>query len=478
MVAVSAQQISEHVAHPFPAKHLFIFPTRRLRCHPRTNMPNTEPFYDLAPLLQCRSASSVERWFGSIRFDSDLGAFAKERMVGILSSHSSRNQFANAWWQRRLQATLRIAKAQNARILFAADSPSAEAIRHACTRLSVRYVELQIKESHEQSSVISNGLGRMIRFQSLRDTSDTSLAKTPISDRAVAFLSDILIAIHIRPKGKLLRIVEARMSESNITPGSTWVAMHPTPANSQRRTEQKLSETGAILWMFHDEEPEGFCAGFTSPWGCHRRSQPATLAPVLKAPSHLIESDAYLIHCTRSRQGPWPDQSFAGFLDEALRLEQLDLPTPASTLARILTQQRITATNHLKRGELTTSCWSARPLGELLSRRSFQPHLSRWDWEPFGIAVRTQRLMDLGARPVTYLRESVIRKLSAEEQPFTQPEPSRLGDRDWTEEREWRVAGDLRLHSIHFWEAFVFTPNLPTAMQLAPISRWPVCFLE
>lgn len=441
-------------------------------------MPIAEPFYDLASLLQCRSPSSVERWFGSIGFDSDLGELAKEPMVGILSSHSSRNQFANAWWQRRLQAALRIAKARNARILFAADSPSAEAIRHACTRLSVRYVEIRAKESHEKQSVISNSLGRMIRFQSHRDTSDMSLKKTPVSDRAVAFLSDVSIAIYIRPKGKLLRIVEARISESNIAPGSTWVAMHPAPANSQRTTEQKLSEAGAILWMFHDEGTEDVCACFTSPWGCHRRAQPATLAPVLKAPSHFMESDAYLIHCTRSRQGPWPDQSFAGFLDEALRLELIEQSPPENTLARILTQQRITATNHLKRGELATSCWSACPLGELLSRRAFQPHLSRWDWEPFGIAIRTQRMMDLGARPVTYLRENVIRRLSPDELPFAQPETSRLGDRDWTEEREWRVAGDLRLHSIRFSEAFVFTPNLPTAMQLAPLSRWPVCFLE
>jgi len=443
-----------------------------------TNMANAEHSSTRDPLVDRRDASSVQRWFGSIRFVCDIERLAKERLVGILSSHTSRHQFTNPWWQRRLQAALRIAKARNARILFAADSPSAEAIRHACCRFSIRFAEIHAEDLPNEHPVIANSLGTNIRFKSLRDTKEPSLCLTPISDRAVAFLSDLLIAIHIRPNGKLLKIVEARILESNIPPGSTWVAMHPTPANSQRKTEQKLSDAGAILWMFKQEQPEDALPSLTSLWGCHQRSQPATLVPVLKAPSQLMESNTHLIHCTRSRHGPWPDQSSSRFLDEALCMELQERPHPASTLARILSQQRITATNHLKRGVTATSCWSACTLRQLVGRRSFQPHLCRWDWEPFGIAIRRSRLMDLGARPVTYLQQRVIRALPLEEQPFAQPSPSRHGDRDWTEEREWRVAGDLRLHSIAFSDAFVFTANRLTAMQLAPISRWPVCFIE
>lgn len=441
-------------------------------------MANAEFFSNFDLAMEWQAPSSIERWFGTISFESDHGELINERLVGILSSHSSRNQFANAWWQRRMQAALRIAKSRKACILFASDSPSAEAIRHACIRYSVRYVELHSEESIAKKPLIGNRLGRAVRFHSQRDTIDKSLARTPISDRAVAFLSEILIATYVRPRGKLLRILEARISESRVPSGSTWIAMHPKPSPSQRAMEQSLSQAGAILWMFGEEQLDDTRKGVDSPWGCHHRSQPATLVPILDARPRTLQSNDYLIHCTRSRQGPWPDQSTSGFLDEALRLEVHEPSTPAHTLARILTQQRISATNHLKRGSVATSCWSACPLGELLSRRSFQSHLARWDWEPFGIAIRTERLMELGARPVTYLRTNAIRKLPTEDQSFAQPAPSQLGNRDWRDEREWRIAGDLRLHSIDFSDAFVFTPDKSTAMQMAPISRWPVCFIE
>lgn len=441
-------------------------------------MDTAEHLSEIDPTIRNRCPIMLSRWLGNVSFDPSLSELNKEKLVGILSSHSKRNQFANSWWQRRMQAALKIAKARNARVLFAADSPSAEAIRHTCIRFSVRYAEIQTEESNAKQPIITNRLGRVIRIYSHRDTIDPSLANTTISDRTVAFLSDILIAIHVRPKGKLLRILEERISEKSIPSGSTWLAMHPMPSNSQRSTEQYLSDAGAVLWMFHGERPEDVLAGGTSPWGCLKRHQPATLAPVLKAQSLLLESNNYLIHCTRSRQGPWPDQSIEGFLDEALLLEVHEPSTPAGTLARILTQQRIAATNRLKRGQLSTSCWSACPLGELLSRRSFQNHLGRWDWEPFGIAIRTERLMQLGSRPVTYLRAESIGKLPSEDQSFAQPAPNQAGDRDWREEKEWRIAGDLRLHSIGFSDAFVFTPDMPTAMQMAPISRWPVCFIK
>lgn len=440
-------------------------------------MTNAEQVSAFDPSLKYRS-SSMAQWLGQVRFDSDLEDLTNEPLIGIVSSHSNRNQFANAWWQRRMQAALQFAHARNARIVFAADSPFGEAIRHACTRLSVRYAEIHTDESNTKQSALNQTLGRIVRIHSYGDSIHPSLAKTPLSDRAIAFLSEILIAIYVRPNGKLSKIVNARILDPNLPPGSTWLAMHPKPSKSQRSLEHALSNAGAVLWMFRDEQSSITPAGSTSPWGCLGRNLPATLAPFHKVPPSLLESDDYLIHCTRSRQGPWPDQSLEGFLDEALRLEVHEPSTPANTLARILTLQRINATNDLKRGKLETSCWSACPLGELLSRRSFQSHLGRWDWEPFGIAIRTQRLAELGAIPVTYLQASDIRKLPAEAQPYAQPVPSQVGDRDWREEREWRIAGDLRLHSVDFSDAFVFTPDQTTAMQMAPLSRWPVCFLH
>lgn len=109
--------------------------------------------------------------------------------------------------------------------------------------------------------------------------------------------------------------------------------------------------------------------------------------------------------------------------------------------------------------------------------RAFQSHLARWDWEPYGIAIRRDRLEQQGARPVVYLKPSVLKQLSDTEVVYAQVASEKPGDRDWRVEAEWRVAGDVRLTSIAFDEAFVFVPNRGDAELLAPISRWPIAIV-
>jgi hypothetical protein len=182
---------------------------------------------------------------------------------------------------------------------------------------------------------------------------------------------------------------------------------------------------------------------------------------------------AYLTHCTRSPSGPWPDQSLAGYYDEMLT--ESSHSQPLDTLLRILQQQKLIATSYLKRTNVATVSFSEVPLQELLARRTFQRHLHRWDWEPYGICIQKRWLEKQGCRIVTYGTKSGFQNLPRDDQPFFQVIPD---GSTWEHEREWRIADDLRLAEIPATEAFVFVPTVADGHRVSSVSRFPVMIVE
>ena len=57
---------------------------------------------------------------------------------------------------------------------------------------------------------------------------------------------------------------------------------------------------------------------------------------------------------------------------------------------------------------------------------------------------------------------------------YCQVVTSHGGKQDWTQEREWRIAGDLRLNRVPFEKCFVFVPTDIEAKQVQAFSRWPI----
>jgi hypothetical protein len=155
------------------------------------------------------------------------------------------------------------------------------------------------------------------------------------------------------------------------------------------------------------------------------------------------------------------------------------------SLIRILTQQRLLATDHLKRGQHPSVSFAKVPLLELLSRRKFRPHLGRWDWEPYGICIPVRTIERLGGRPVIYGDKDQWAQLDVTERPFFQSIGSSRAnlsknddENSWESEREWRVPGDLYLAMIPFTEAIVFVPSMQEAVHLQRVSRFPILCLE
>jgi hypothetical protein len=144
---------------------------------------------------------------------------------------------------------------------------------------------------------------------------------------------------------------------------------------------------------------------------------------------------------------------------------------PLGGLLQILGQQTILASGKLIRGGRPMCCFTEVPLDQFSARRVFRPHLSRWDFEPFGVAVRRAALELTDARPVQYLARSAIGKIDRETLAWVLPGDART---DWRGEREWRVAGNVDLRQFPVEDVFVFVPDQKCAERIRPFSRWPI----
>lgn len=411
--------------------------------------------------------------------------FPPRHSIGLLSSHFTRNDFLSPSWQRTLLLALRHAKEQKSAVFIPDSAPSADSILYACKQLEIPAYRV----------ALSNSLGLENPVKSDRRYT---------SDFVVALCADEVLALSIKPGGTVADCLDQRLTATNIPPHSVRIVVPNPMTAKQQQLLRKLNGQGAVLWFSsctsgplqeHDRP--------TSLWSCSLRPTPHTQQPIAPIPNSLYSNTNYLIHCTRARQTSWPDQSSIDLLDEAFRLAFNPTPSPLESLYRILSTQRLIASSFNRRGSQRTVCFTANTLDKLNSIRSFQSHLARWDWEPYGIAIPTNWLTLLGARPVMYLPPEQIRNLSDDEQCFAQPIPAGLKDesqtklsahlgkplhtsRDWSIEQEWRLVGDLRFNVLcsqahagtENHSPFIFVLRRRDAQSIADRALWPVYWLE
>jgi hypothetical protein len=112
--------------------------------------------------------------------------------------------------------------------------------------------------------------------------------------------------------------------------------------------------------------------------------------------------------------------------------------------------------------------------------RTYRAHRRRWDAEPFGIAIRMDRLATCGARPAIYGDESVWEKLAEPDRPWFQLQTTRAGKRpiDWSREQEWRLLGDLWLDDLPRDDVRIFVADMDAAARVAAMSPWTVVVLN
>jgi hypothetical protein len=238
--------------------------------------------------------------------------------------------------------------------------------------------------------------------------------------------------------------------------------------------------SGAMGWYLtttdHDRES---CGCGKEALVCPGTSVSAPAAIVTRPPDR---SWSYLIHWTRRQSGAWPDQEEEAYLDELLFDFARTDRSPLAALIRIVRMQRIVATRRLIRGAFRVVCFTQRHLSELARRHVFRSHQQRWDFEPYGICIDRDWLIDRKARPVIYGDDLTWHRLSPDERPFFQrrkTRPTPTGQQiSWSDEWEWRHMGDVDLRSLPASRGLVFVPSDQAAGVIARISRWPVTVIS
>ena len=304
-------------------------------------------------------------------------------------------------------------------------------------------------------------------------------------DLAIHLLADSIWVLWLRNQGSVLNLLTTGLKCSPFPPDSVRLLSGPGLVTSSLAAS--LQELGAVTWFLSPadstaDELKGTRSHSSSDSGISPLPQPPGPQPdqLLSASiptwsDSAGEQPVWLTHCTRRTETIGHNASSHESLDSILLSRPAD-HSPLGTLRQILSQGLLRASSAAIRGSYPVVCFSACPLQRLLTRRRWQKHRVRWDFEPFGLCIRGSVLTALGARPVVYGDEHAWQTLDTSNRPWFQKRYSTCGTRqiDWSTEREWRILGDVSLSRIRSDDAFVFVPSESAAASLRPLSRWPV----
>lgn len=475
------------------------------------------------------AAAACERWVGRRFYFGHSALFADcLRLVSLISSRLGKHGQGHPEWPRWVDAALQHVQRHHCRLLITPDTTLSEITQQfaevcelpftyvrwtqqpsvsdwlcdtltaslkavaaaACNSQSRSPAGETISTSLDQTSRRATSLSHLELSPSL--TGDQQpLNDLPLQDRLSIALADILMALWLRPGGNLERLIELRLDDGSFSIGSVYITLQPPtkaapnrPVKTQVAVDERIGrwlKRGAVGWIVphsdsHVDSPLRHCdrsPALRWPNALHQLT-----APLPRAWRQLSDDAVwpYLVHCTRGTVGPLPEESLASFRKRMWLRGDGSALHPFETLARICQEGRLRATSNITRTSDCCVSFSAVPLVPLLQRRTFRSHLGRWDWEPYGLIIRRSALLVAGAAEVIYGSEQDYKRLSDELQPLFQPLRRTSGKQTglWSEEREWRVMGDVWLHSLPSHSILIFVRTQHEARQLSQHVSWPV----
>jgi len=254
-------------------------------------------------------------------------------------------------------------------------------------------------------------------------------------DNVVAALSSVLMVGEVRPRGNMSAILEIASRRKIKVIGAHPEEVCPRRANGAKRP-------------VGNEVPR--LSGFQQ-IGHGKPMSKGELWPDFR---EFSTKSSYLVHYTRSCPGPWPGQTMAQYCRSLIDRDEGSGHKAFDTLQRILEEKLIRASNRLTRGPRPVVSLTECLPGELSAIVRWRPGLIRWNFEPYGIGIRKDVLVGLGARPAIYGVEEALEKLPEDKKYLFQIRKS--DGKEWTEEKEWRLPGDLLLASIRREDMVVF----------------------
>ena len=281
-------------------------------------------------------------------------------------------------------------------------------------------------------------------------------------DAVVIALADRIDAIYVRQKGAIAKCIEHRLTPFDAA--STRVAISLT---SQCAGSDLVSK-GAIGWFL--AEPNRIAR-------LDRSAFDSEIATSIEDDDAWTRSDgSWLVHCTRKREGAWPGETQRQYRDSILLGEQESADRgPLQALTRIVRSRRLVAGSIATSHDHPVVCFSAVPLQELMQRRCFRPQLGRWDYEPYGVAVRMSAAKRLGMAPVIYGDPKERGALSPDQRYRFHP----IGKTyDWREEREWRANQSVNLKELDSDDVRIFALDSQESRTRLVNCPWRVTLLS
>ncbi|MHC4876875.1 MAG: hypothetical protein ACYTGL_10280 [Planctomycetota bacterium] len=297
----------------------------------------------------------------------------------------------------------------------------------------------------------------------------------PLRDQATIAIADSIWALTLRKHGNQHRLIERTLANPD-TPASAIRLVLMTDETVPPHISD-LTNRGAILWRLIDQAVDGAEIDTSQQNSAVPLSAGSLFTPdeLKRLTSELHREDEWLIHWTRQSTRPHGGQSADEWLNQQLDSLSSRQSGSLATLQQILRDGVLRASPAAIRGSRPVTCFSAVPLRDLIARRQFRAHRGRWDFEPYGLCIRRRCLESLGARPVIYGDDSLWESLPEPERPWFQQRFS--GDTetgiDWSEELEWRVAGNVPLGHFGSSDLIVFCQHYREVTSLSA-ADWPV----
>jgi hypothetical protein len=271
---------------------------------------------------------------------------------------------------------------------------------------------------------------------------DPSLSR----DEVIVGIADRIDAVHVRRGGRISAALHSRLQRCS--DASIRVAVAPKNLSGAASKDGQsdaiaLIQAGAVGWYdLSLNEIE-----------IAQQTRNKTRFKVDASWAH--QAGQWLVHCTRAPTGPWPDETIDQYRDAMILGDDSVLNRePVDSLLQILRSGRLLASAVATSKQCPVVCFSELSLCEVLSKRCFRPHLGRWDYEPFGIAIRLPSAQRLGCQPVVYGQPGEQQKLKTAERFRFHPVGKTY---DWREEREWRCPRTINLAEIPNDDLHVFS---------------------
>lgn len=277
----------------------------------------------------------------------------------------------------------------------------------------------------------------------------------PLSRDAVLIaLADRVDAVYVRRGGTIERCLKSRIEQ--LQDASTRVAVGSLPTCAAAG----LITCGAIGWYWPTPNPRA------------QQTPDAVSAPQELHDEWTRTDGRWLVHCTRAGNGAWPGETQRQYRDRVLLADRYSaIGGPLEALVHILRSGRLVASARATRQSRPVVCFSAVPLVELIQRRCFRAHLSRWDYEPYGVAIRLEAAQGIGIQPVIYGTPEQRTTLARADRFRFHPQGKAY---DWTSEREWRSPATVDLTQLAAGDVRVFVRDANDLASLPKIRSWPV----